>query len=114
MKRILASVAVAALSVSFAFAAVEDPMSSRYGNTVIAKGADGKEVGRTYYNADNTYSRKTPDGKETKSMEITFTLFAANQNTTGYWRNAATEIACRCDAGYSTRSIENESRSARS
>jgi hypothetical protein len=66
MKRILASVAVAALSASFAFAAVEDPMASRYGNTVVAKGTDGKEVGRTYYNADNTYSRKTPDGKESK------------------------------------------------
>jgi hypothetical protein len=66
MKRILVSVALAAFSASLAFAAAEDPMASRFGNTVVAKGADGKEIGRTYYNADNTYSRKTADGKESK------------------------------------------------
>ena len=65
MKRILAGIALAALSASLAFAAA-DPMASRYGNTVVAKGADGKELGRTYYNADSTYTRKTADGKESK------------------------------------------------
>jgi len=65
MKRILTAVAVAAFSATLAMAA-DDPMASRYGNTVVAKGADGKEVGRTYYNADGTMSRKTADGKETK------------------------------------------------
>lgn len=65
MKRILAAVAIAAFSVTMAMAA-DDPMASRYGNTIVAKGADGKEVGRTYYNADGTMSRKTADGKESK------------------------------------------------
>jgi hypothetical protein len=65
MKRILTSVAFAALGVSLAFAAA-DPMASRYGNTVVAKTADGQEVARTYYNADGTYSRKTADGAESK------------------------------------------------
>lgn len=65
MKRILAAVAVAAFSVTMAMAA-DDPMANRYGNTVVAKGADGKELGRTYYNADGTMTRKTSDGKESK------------------------------------------------
>jgi len=65
MKRILAGIACVALSASLAFAA-DDPMASRYGNTIVAKTADGKEAGRTYYNADGTMSRKTPDGKESK------------------------------------------------
>jgi hypothetical protein len=62
MKRILAGLVAAAFSVSMAMAA-DDPMASRYGNTVVAKGADGKEIGRTYYNADGTYERSTPAGK---------------------------------------------------
>lgn len=64
MKRILAGLVAAALGVSMAMAA-DDPMASRYGNTVVAKGADGKELGRTYYDADGSYKRKTPAG-ETK------------------------------------------------
>jgi hypothetical protein len=61
MKLILAAVAFAA-SAAVAIAA-DDPMASRYGNTVVANSADGKEAGRTYYNADGTYSRKTPAGE---------------------------------------------------
>jgi hypothetical protein len=71
MKRIFAGVAVAALSASLAFAA-DDPMSSRYGNTVVIKGPDGKEVGRVYYDADKKVTRKFADGNEQKgtwSME---------------------------------------------
>ncbi len=66
MKRILAAVAFTVFSATLAIAA-DDPMASRYGNTVVAKGADGKEVGRSYYNADGTLTRKTADGKETKN-----------------------------------------------
>lgn len=66
MKRILMGVAALALSTTLAIAA-DDPMASRYGNTVVAKGADGKEVGRSYYNSDGTLTRKTADGKETKN-----------------------------------------------
>ena len=65
MKRILMGVAAVVLSTTLAIAA-DDPMASRYGNTVVAKGADGKEIGRTYYNADGSYTRKTADGKESK------------------------------------------------
>ena len=65
MKRILASAALLAFSASFAIAA-DDPMASRYGNTVVAKTADGKEAGRSYYNADGSMTRKTADGKESK------------------------------------------------
>ncbi len=71
MKRIFAGVAVAALSASLAFAA-DDPMASRYGNTVVIKGPDGKELGRTYYDADKKVTRKFADGSEQKgtwSME---------------------------------------------
>jgi hypothetical protein len=62
MKRILAGLVAAAFSVSMAIAA-DDPMATRYGNTVVAKTADGKELGRTYYNADGSYTRKTPAGE---------------------------------------------------
>ncbi len=62
MKRILAGMVAAALGVSLAFAA-DDPMASRYGNTVVAKSADGKEIGRTYYDADGSYKRKTAAGE---------------------------------------------------
>jgi hypothetical protein len=62
MKRILAGMVAAALGVSLALAA-DDPMAGRYGNTVVTSTADGKEVGRTYYNADGTLTRKTPAGE---------------------------------------------------
>lgn len=65
MKRILAGVAFAALSASLAIAA-DDPMASRYGNTVVITGPDGKEVGRVYYDADKKVVRKMADGKEIK------------------------------------------------
>ena len=65
MKRILAAAALAAFSASFAIAA-DDPMASRYGNTIATTTADGKPAGNAYYNADHTMSRKTPDGKEMK------------------------------------------------
>ena len=65
MKRILAGIAVAAMSVSLAFAAA-DPMASRYGNTIVISGPDGKEVGRVYYDADHKVVRKLADGKEVK------------------------------------------------
>lgn len=62
MKRILAGMVVAALGVSMAVAA-DDPMAGRYGNTVVTTSADGKEAGRSYYNADGTFSRKTAAGE---------------------------------------------------
>jgi hypothetical protein len=65
MKRILAGFAVAAMSASLAFAA-DDPMASRYGNTIVISGPDGKEVGRVYYDADHKVVRKMADGKEVK------------------------------------------------
>lgn len=63
MKRIFAGLAVAAMSVSMAIAA-DDPMASRYGNTVVITGPDGKEVGRIYYDADKKTTRKMADGSE--------------------------------------------------
>ena len=68
MKLILAAVAFAA-SAAMAIAA-DDPMASRYGNTVVAKTADGKEAGRTYYDADGKYTRKTPAGKSKGTWKI--------------------------------------------
>jgi hypothetical protein len=65
MKRILAGFAVAAMSASLVFAA-DDPMASRYGNTIVISGPDGKEVGRVYYDADHKVIRKMADGKEIK------------------------------------------------
>ena len=62
MKRILAGMVVAALGVSMAVAA-DDPMAGRYGNTVVTTSADGKEAGRSYFNADGTFSRKTAAGE---------------------------------------------------
>lgn len=61
MKLILAAVAFAASAV--VAIAADDPMSGRYGNTVVTTMADGKEAGRTYYDADGTFSRKTPAGE---------------------------------------------------
>lgn len=65
MKRILAGVAFAAVSASLAIAA-DDPMASRYGNTVVVKTADGKEFGRLYYDADHKAVRKMANGQELK------------------------------------------------
>lgn len=65
MKHILASIAVAAVSFAVAHAA-DDPMASRYGNTLVIKSADGKEVVRLYYDSDGKLSTKYPDGKTTK------------------------------------------------
>ena len=62
MKRILASVAFAVLGTSLAFAA-DDPMASRYGNTVVVKYADGSEV-KIHYNKDGTLEVINPDGSK--------------------------------------------------
>lgn len=60
MKLILAAVAFAASAV--VALAAEDPMAGRYGNTVVTTTADGKEAGRSYYDADGKFSRTTPAG----------------------------------------------------
>lgn len=65
MKRILMGVAAAALSATLAMAA-DDPMASRYGNTVVVKTPDGKEFGRLYYDADHKATRKMANGQEIK------------------------------------------------
>jgi len=65
MKRIMTALALVIMSLSFAHAA-DDPMASRYGNTLVIKGPDGKEIIRLYYDAGGTYSGKTPDGKTVK------------------------------------------------
>jgi hypothetical protein len=67
MKRIVTGIALAIMSLSFAHAA-DDPMASRYGNTLVVKGPDGKEVIRLYYDAGGSYSGKTADGKAVKGM----------------------------------------------
>jgi YD repeat-containing protein len=66
MKRIMTGIALAIMSLSFAHAA-DDPMASRYGNTLVIKGPDGKEIIRLYYDAGGTLSTKLPDGKTTKA-----------------------------------------------
>jgi hypothetical protein len=60
MKRILAGIALATFSASLAFAA-DDPMASRYDNTVVLKMADGKET-KLHYNKDGTLGVTQPDG----------------------------------------------------
>ena len=65
MKRIMTGIALAMMSLSFAQAA-DDPMASRYGNTLVIKGPDGKEVIRLYYDAGGAMSTKMPDGKTSK------------------------------------------------
>jgi hypothetical protein len=60
MKRILAGVAVAVLSASLALAS-DDPMASRYDNTVTVTNAKG-EVTKIHYNKDGTLSVIQPDG----------------------------------------------------
>jgi hypothetical protein len=41
-------------------------MASRYSNTLVVKGPDGKEVARLYYDKDGTAVRKPADGTEIK------------------------------------------------
>jgi len=65
MKRILSGIALTIMSLSFANAA-DDPMASRYGNTLVVKSPDGKEVIRLYYDAGGAMSAKLADGKTTK------------------------------------------------
>jgi hypothetical protein len=65
MKRILAGIAFAAVSFAAAHAA-DDPMATRYGNTLVIKGPDGKEIIRLYYDQGGGLSTKMPDGKTTK------------------------------------------------
>jgi hypothetical protein len=65
MKRIMTGIALAMMSLSFAHAA-DDPMATRYGNTLVIKGPDGKEVIRLYYDQDGSMTTKTPDGKSGK------------------------------------------------
>lgn len=65
MKRIVTGIALAIMSLSFANAA-DDPMASRYGNTLVIKGPDGKEIIRLYYDQNGTISTKMADGKTTK------------------------------------------------
>lgn len=60
MKRILAGIALAAVSASIAFAA-EDPMAARFGNTVTITDAKGG-VTKVHYNKDGTLSAVQPDG----------------------------------------------------
>jgi hypothetical protein len=70
MKRIMIGIA-ALMSLSLAHAA-DDPMASRYGNTLVIKGAEGKEVIRLYYDQNGGYSAKSADGtmeKGTWKME---------------------------------------------
>jgi hypothetical protein len=62
MKRILASVAFAVLSTSLAFAA-DDPMASRYGNTVVVTYADGSVV-KLHYRQDGSLEVINPDGSK--------------------------------------------------
>lgn len=61
MKRILAGIAFASIAATSAFA---DDMATRYGNTVVVQGPDGKEVARIYYDQDGAAKRKLPDGAE--------------------------------------------------
>lgn len=70
MKTLLSSAVLAALLLAGpAFAA--DPMAARYGNTVVAKGADGGET-KMFYNADKSFSATLPDKSEIKgTWEIT-------------------------------------------
>jgi opacity protein-like surface antigen len=62
MKRILAGVAVAVFSASLAIAA-DDPMQSRYDNTVTITNAKG-EVTKLHYNKDGTVNVVLPDGSK--------------------------------------------------
>jgi YD repeat-containing protein len=60
MKRILAGVAVAVFSATLALAS-DDPMASRYDNTVTVTNAKG-EVTKIHYNKDGTLTVTQPDG----------------------------------------------------
>jgi opacity protein-like surface antigen len=82
MKRILAGIAVAVFSTSLAFAAAEDPMASRYDNTVTITNAKN-EVTKLHYNKDGTVAVTNPDG--TKG--------------TGKWAMKADKLCVTPDAG---------------
>ena len=82
MKRILAGIAVAVFSTSLAFAAAEDPMASRYENTVTITNAKN-EVTKLHYNSDCTVAVTNPDG--TKG--------------TGKWAMKADKLCVTPDAG---------------
>lgn len=82
MKRILAGVAIAVFSTSLAFAAAEDPMQSRYDNTVTITNAKG-EVTKLHYNKDGTLAVTQADG--TKG--------------TGKWKLSGDKLCVTPDAG---------------
>lgn len=65
MMRSFLVAAASTLFASLSFAA-DDPMASRYGNTLIATTEDGKELWRAYYDADHTMWRKNADGTQMK------------------------------------------------
>jgi len=65
MKRIMTGIALVIMSLSFAHAA-DDPMAWRYGNTLVIKGPDGKEIIRLYYDQGGALSTKMTDGKTSK------------------------------------------------
>lgn len=81
MKRILAGVAVALLSSSLAFAA-DDPMQSRYDNTVTVTNTKN-EVTKLHYNKDGTLNVTLPDGTK----------------TTGKWALKDGKLCVTADAG---------------
>ena len=58
MRRMMLAVALAALSLSAAYA--EDVMASRYGNTTLATDAKGVQT-KVYYQADGTLTAKQGD-----------------------------------------------------
>jgi len=82
MNRILAGIAVAVFSTSLAFAAAEDPMASRYENTVTITNAKN-EVTKLHYNKDGTVAVTNADG--TKG--------------TGKWAMKADKLCVTPDAG---------------
>lgn len=45
----------------------DDDMSSRFGNTVVTTGADGQEIGRTYYDADGSVTYVAASGSSVKA-----------------------------------------------
>jgi hypothetical protein len=82
MKRILAGIAVAVFSTSLAFAAAEDPMASRYENTVTITNAKN-EVTKLHYNKDGTVAVTNPDGTK----------------ATGKWAMKGDKLCVTPDAG---------------
>jgi len=53
--------------VSTAVRYTQDDMSSRFGNTVVTTGADGRELGRTYYDADGNVIYVAASGSAVKA-----------------------------------------------